>query len=120
MIKRRVIAGLLLLLCVIFMAACGSAATEQLETRTMPELAETEPIAFAPDQTPEPDPEPTPEPTPTPVPVNTYVLYTNTKRFHKPSCASVSEIKESNKEIFEGTRDEVIAMGYEPCGRCRP
>ena len=49
-----------------------------------------------------------------------YILNTNTKKFHKPSCSSVDQMKESNKQTFTGTRDEVIARGYSPCGRCHP
>lgn len=49
-----------------------------------------------------------------------YVLNTNTKKFHYSSCSSVSTIKPENYGTFEGTRDEVIAQGYEPCGRCHP
>lgn len=50
----------------------------------------------------------------------TYILNTNTKKFHYPSCSSVGQMKESNKKEYTGTRDEVIAMGYDPCGRCKP
>ncbi|MBQ5523483.1 MAG: hypothetical protein IIT86_11870 [Oscillospiraceae bacterium] len=50
----------------------------------------------------------------------TYIANTNTKKFHFPSCSSVSQMKESNKWYFTGTRDELIDMGYDPCGRCHP
>ena len=50
----------------------------------------------------------------------TYVLNTNTKRFHLPACDSVAEMKSKNRELFYGSRDEVIAEGYVPCGRCKP
>ena len=50
----------------------------------------------------------------------TYILNTNSHKFHDPSCSSVDQMSDSNKEEFTGTRDEVIAMGYEPCGRCNP
>ena len=50
----------------------------------------------------------------------TYVLNTNGKKFHLPSCPSVKMIKDKNKKEFTGTRDEAAAMGYEPCGSCRP
>ena len=50
----------------------------------------------------------------------TYILNTNTKKFHYPSCSSVRDMKEKNKQEFYGTRDEAIAMGYSPCGRCHP
>lgn len=50
----------------------------------------------------------------------TYVLNTNTKKFHVPDCESVGKMKEKNKSEFSGSRDEVIAMGYSPCKRCNP
>lgn len=50
----------------------------------------------------------------------TYILNTNSYKFHDPSCSSVDQMSDSNKEEFTGTRDAVIAMGYEPCGRCNP
>lgn len=49
-----------------------------------------------------------------------FVLNTNTNKFHYPSCSSVNSIKESNKSYYNGARDEVISMGYLPCGRCHP
>ena len=49
-----------------------------------------------------------------------YILNTNTKKFHEPSCSSVDDMKESNKAEFDGDRSEVIARGYDPCGRCKP
>ena len=51
---------------------------------------------------------------------STYILNTNTKRFHYPSCSSVDEMKDKNKQEYTGTRDELIADGYKPCGRCKP
>ena len=53
-------------------------------------------------------------------PNTTYVLNTNTKKFHYPDCDSVNEMKEKNKQVFNGTREEVIEMGYSPCGKCKP
>ena len=50
----------------------------------------------------------------------TYIFNTNTHKFHYPSCSSVSQMNESNKQSFTGSRDEAIAQGYEPCGRCKP
>ena len=64
----------------------------------------------------EPDPEPVIQ-----EPVGTdYVLNTNTKKFHYPSCGSVKKMKDKNKDFFTGTRDEVISQGYDPCGNCHP
>lgn len=49
-----------------------------------------------------------------------YVLNTNTRKFHDPSCASADDIAGSNRQDYVGTRDALIADGYEPCGRCNP
>lgn len=49
-----------------------------------------------------------------------YVLNTNTKKFHYPSCSSAKQIKDKNRDEYTGTRDELIDMGYSPCGRCHP
>ena len=54
-------------------------------------------------------------------PVGTdYVLNTNTGKFHYTWCSSVDQMKNSNKRFYTGTREEVIAMGYDSCGRCHP
>lgn len=50
----------------------------------------------------------------------TYVLNINTKKFHYPTCSSVDDMKEKNKQIYTGSREEVINMGYVPCKRCNP
>ena len=65
-------------------------------------------------------PKPAPEPTPTPSPVYTYIANTNTKKFHKPGCSSVSSMKDKNKAVYETTRSEMISMGFEPCAKCKP
>ena len=49
-----------------------------------------------------------------------YILNTNTHKFHYPSCSCVSQMSTKIKCVFEGTREEIIAMGYDPCGRCHP
>ena len=50
----------------------------------------------------------------------TYVLNTRSKKFHEPSCNSVSAMSANNRMDFTGTREEVIKMGYSPCGNCHP
>lgn len=50
----------------------------------------------------------------------TYVLNTNTGKFHYPECNSVDRMSEKNKQTVTATRDEIIAQGYEPCGNCNP
>lgn len=49
-----------------------------------------------------------------------YILNTNTLKFHYPSCSSVEAMNEENKESYSGTKVELIAKGYSPCGRCKP
>lgn len=50
----------------------------------------------------------------------TYVLNTNTLKFHKPSCSSVKDIKEANRKDVTMSRDDIIAQGYQPCKKCNP
>ena len=49
-----------------------------------------------------------------------YVLNKNTKKFHRPDCSSVKDMKEKNKEYSNESRDDIIAKGYSPCKRCNP
>ena len=49
-----------------------------------------------------------------------YILNTNTKKFHYPSCSSVKQMKASNKKEYTGSRDDLIAQGYDPCKKCNP
>ncbi|WP_291288647.1 DNA/RNA non-specific endonuclease [Enorma sp.] len=50
----------------------------------------------------------------------TYVLNTSSMKFHMPDCDSVDDMSARNREEYTGTRDELIARGYEPCGGCHP
>lgn len=52
--------------------------------------------------------------------VNHYILNTNTKLFHDPSCEKVSYIAPHNYAEFNGTRDELIGQGYSACYTCDP
>ncbi len=47
----------------------------------------------------------------------TYVLNTSSKKFHKPDC---NGLPTQNREDTTLSRDEVIALGYDPCGKCDP
>ncbi len=49
-----------------------------------------------------------------------YILNTNAKKFHDPDCSSVKKMKEENKLPYTGSREDVIAQGYEPCENCNP
>lgn len=50
----------------------------------------------------------------------TYILNTNTHKFHYPACSSVNQMKDRNKQEYFGNRADVIGMGYDPCKRCNP
>ena len=50
----------------------------------------------------------------------TYVLNTNTMRFHFPYCSSVNSMSERNRQDFTGTREEALALGYQSCRLCNP
>lgn len=50
----------------------------------------------------------------------TYILNTNTHKFHNPSCSSVDDMKEANKQEYVGNREDLLNQGYDPCGRCKP
>lgn len=50
----------------------------------------------------------------------TYVINANTKKFHKPSCNSVEQMSEENRQYTVESREKLIEDGYEPCKRCQP
>ncbi|WP_081647773.1 DNA/RNA non-specific endonuclease [Butyrivibrio sp. VCB2006] len=49
-----------------------------------------------------------------------YVANKNTKKFHYASCSSVQSMKEKNKLYYEGSRDDLVSQGYDPCKKCNP
>lgn len=49
-----------------------------------------------------------------------YVLNIHNHKFHLPECSSVSDMNPDNRQDYTGSRDMLIAQGYEPCGRCKP
>ncbi len=51
---------------------------------------------------------------------STYVLNTNSKKFHYPDCGSVKKMSAKNKAESNKSRDTLIAEGYEPCKNCNP
>lgn len=50
----------------------------------------------------------------------TYIVNINSDKFHYPSCSSVDSMSEKNKLEVTSSRDELVADGYSPCGRCNP
>ena len=47
-----------------------------------------------------------------------YVMNTNTKKFHLPSCSSVPTISPKNRQDYTGTRAELESQGYTGCKKC--
>ena len=48
-----------------------------------------------------------------------YIGNKNSMKFHRASCGSVKQMKESNRVCLQ-TREEAVAAGYVPCGNCKP
>lgn len=61
-----------------------------------------------------------PAPAPDQGTTGTYILNTNTKKFHLPGCSSVKKMSEQNKQTYNGSRGDLISQGYEPCKKCNP
>ena len=51
---------------------------------------------------------------------STYILNTSSRKFHTEDCTQGQSVKESNKELFTGDREELIENGYTPSGCCKP
>ena len=49
-----------------------------------------------------------------------YILNVKNKKFHLPTCSAANDIAAVNRQDFTGTRNELIAKGYSPCGICKP
>lgn len=47
-----------------------------------------------------------------------YILNTNTKKYHLPTCRSVKQMSGSNKEESNLSAAEIEALGYEACKNC--
>lgn len=50
----------------------------------------------------------------------TYVLNTNTQKFHRPSCNEVKKIAPENYATSSESRDSIIAQKYKACKKCNP
>ncbi len=48
----------------------------------------------------------------------TYILNTNTKKFHKPTCASAKKIASENYAESSESKETLISQGYKPCKNC--
>lgn len=47
-----------------------------------------------------------------------YVLNTNSKKIHLPTCSSVSSISDKNKKEYFGILSDLLNGGYTKCGAC--
>lgn len=50
-------------------------------------------------------------------PQTTYVLNTSSKKFHRTTCKTLPT---NNRKDTNLSRNEIIALGYTPCGNCKP
>ena len=50
----------------------------------------------------------------------TYILNTDTRVFHKPSCHHAEKMKAGNRQERTDLRDSIINAGYKPCETCDP
>ena len=48
-----------------------------------------------------------------------YVTSSDSHRFHRPGCKSISDLAESRRRVFE-TRNEALFEGLSPCRNCHP
>ena len=60
------------------------------------------------------------DPTDEPIVEILYILNTNSKKFHLPTCASAASISDKYRQEFTGDRENLIQDGYSPCGNCKP
>lgn len=50
----------------------------------------------------------------------TYIVNTNSRKFHAADCPLAADISAKNREIFIGSREELIRRGFSPCKNCNP
>lgn len=49
-----------------------------------------------------------------------YIINKNSDKFHLASCSTLKTMSAENKEIINGSREEIIARGFVPCKKCNP
>lgn len=50
----------------------------------------------------------------------TYILNTNSKKFHLKDCSGAPAETSANYKLTDKTREELLAEGYSACGICNP
>lgn len=51
---------------------------------------------------------------------STYILNTNSKKFHREDCSNAGRISDKNKSVYTGDMDDLISQGYSPAECCNP
>lgn len=49
-----------------------------------------------------------------------YIINVSSRKFHRPGCESVEKMSQKNRQGYNGSREELIEMGYVPCKNCNP
>ena len=49
-----------------------------------------------------------------------YVLNVSSKKFHLPDCSGARDMKKENRQDYSGSREMLLAQGFDPCGSCDP
>ena len=52
--------------------------------------------------------------------IQDFVLNTSSKKFHVPDCSGLSQTKKENQQEYQGSREMLLAQGYEACKSCNP
>ena len=50
----------------------------------------------------------------------TYILNTTSKKIHIPGCSGAEKISDENKQVTDYTKEQLVELGYSPCGICKP
>jgi hypothetical protein len=120
--KIQLLFGVLLLL-ELCLNSCGFSLIDREEALEVPGAGAEAPVpeeAAPKEESSQAEPAPE-EPPPDQDPqAEAYILNTNTKKFHRPSCRSAGQIKPKNYEEASASREEVLGRGYSPCGNCKP
>lgn len=61
-----------------------------------------------------------PKPRPAAPVASSYILNTNTGKFHYPWCSAVKRMSDRNKAYSSQGRGAIVAQGYSSCGLCHP
>lgn len=50
----------------------------------------------------------------------TYIINIKSRKYHKETCRYINCMNEENKEIFQGSTDELKNKCFKPCKNCNP